>query len=187
MMAISSDVNSSRWKGGVAPKGRAQRVVLLFRFFPNVPSVSPSSHNPCLSFHSEPLSETMKWHQPKIRPLNTCWNVWKQAGGWTWFLNTSFSLVWHLNLDFTICFVFPVWEKRLSGAGKNACSPLSNCLDWDGIAGLFSAPAEGGCSTVLLSTPPNPHPKSCDLYCACLLPQILLPLSVMEMITKSCF
>ena len=140
MMGIRLDVNFSRWKGGVAPRRRAQRVVLLFRFFPNVPSVSPSSHNPCLS---EPLSETMKWHQPKIRALNTYWNVWKQAGGWTWFLNTSFCLAWHLNLDFIICFVFPVLEKRLSGAGENACIPLSNCLDWDGTAGLLKCTSRG--------------------------------------------
>lgn len=89
------------------------------------------------------LFETMKWHQPKINQLNAYWNVWKQTRGWTQFLNTSLSLVWHLNLYFVICFVFPVWENRMSRVGKNACTAPSNCLDWDGIASLFKSNGRG--------------------------------------------
>lgn len=51
------------------------------------------------------LFETMEGPQSETMQLNTSWNVWKPARG---FVNTSFSLVWHLNSSSSsaLCFQF---------------------------------------------------------------------------------
>lgn len=64
--------------------------------------------------------------------------------------------MWHLNLYFIICFVFPVWENRLSRAGKNAYIPPSNYLDWDGIASLFKSNSRGWAPNNTYYMPPLP-------------------------------
>lgn len=59
----------------------------------------------------------------------------------------------------------------MSRAGKNACIPPSNYLDWDGIASLFKSNSRGWAPNNTYYMPPLP-PSTCDLYWVCLLPQI---------------
>lgn len=74
----------------------------------------------------------------------------------------AFELVLHHLL------VFPVWENRVSRAGKNAFIPPNNYLDWDGIASLFKSNSRGWAPNNTYYMPSSP-PSTCDLYWGCFL------------------
>lgn len=92
-------------RGTLAPQEAGRPVILLLNSQMCLPLISHSHITHFCLCIGDLLFETMEGPQSETMPLNTSWKVWKPARG---FLNTSFSLVWHLNSSSSsaLCFQF---------------------------------------------------------------------------------